>query len=115
MYNEPNIPVFWHPSVNATAYAELAITVGKGNRSFDDFLRCCLYLFLLNRLLWFIPLSNIPHFLYPIMDNDIAAIKNATPQEIFIGPATSQIDFPFVLQVFQTGVLQYFDAVSVHP
>jgi len=71
MYNEPNIG-FWKPQPNVTAYAELAVAVGK-------------------------------------------AIKQATPDEIYVGPATSTIDFNFIESVFKAGALQYFDAVSVHP
>jgi len=35
--------------------------------------------------------------------------------EIFVGPATSGMDYTYLEAVFQGGVLQYFDAVSVHP
>jgi len=35
--------------------------------------------------------------------------------EIFVGPATSGMDYTFLESTFQGGVLQYFDAVSVHP
>jgi hypothetical protein len=35
--------------------------------------------------------------------------------EAFIGPATSTIDFPFLEACFQTGLLEFWDAVSVHP
>ena len=43
------------------------------------------------------------------------AIRAATPGEAIIGPATSQIDFKFLETCFQAGLLQYWDAVSVHP
>ena len=43
------------------------------------------------------------------------AIRAAAPQEMFIGPATSGIDFNFLQSCFQGGLLDYFDAVSVHP
>ena len=43
------------------------------------------------------------------------AIKQATPDEIFIGPACSTMDFAFLETCFKGGVLEYFDAVSVHP
>ena len=35
--------------------------------------------------------------------------------EAFIGPATSTIDFPFLEVCFQAGLLEFWDAVSVHP
>jgi len=43
------------------------------------------------------------------------AVKTATPNEFLMGPATSKIDFNFLESVFEEGVLQYFDAVSIHP
>jgi len=36
-------------------------------------------------------------------------------REAFIGPATSTIDFPFLEACFQAGLLEFWDAVSVHP
>jgi len=35
--------------------------------------------------------------------------------EIYVGPATSQIDLKFIETTFPYGLLDYFDAVSVHP
>lgn len=35
--------------------------------------------------------------------------------EAFIGPATSTIDLPYLEACFKAGVLEFFDAVSVHP
>jgi hypothetical protein len=35
--------------------------------------------------------------------------------EAFIGPATSTIDLPYLEACFQAGLLDYWDAVSVHP
>jgi hypothetical protein len=43
------------------------------------------------------------------------AIKQAAPDETFVGPACSTMDFPFLEACFKGGVLEYFDAVSVHP
>ncbi|TAN11991.1 MAG: beta-1,4-xylanase [Chitinophagaceae bacterium] len=43
------------------------------------------------------------------------AIKKATPDEAFIGPATSGIALDFLKSCFQAGLLQYWDAVSLHP
>ncbi|KAH3765401.1 cellulase family glycosylhydrolase [Pelomyxa schiedti] len=43
------------------------------------------------------------------------AIKSLYPGEIFIGPATSQMDWTFLEGCFQGGLLNYFDYVSVHP
>src|SRR5436190_2769824 len=43
------------------------------------------------------------------------AIKAAAPEERYIGPATSGIDLPFIEASFKSGLLHYWDAVSVHP
>ncbi|MDQ3813396.1 MAG: glycoside hydrolase family 5 protein [Armatimonadota bacterium] len=43
------------------------------------------------------------------------AIRAATPGEAYIGPATSTIDFKFLEACFKGGLLEYWDAVSVHP
>ncbi len=43
------------------------------------------------------------------------AIKTALPDECVVGPATSGIDLPFIETCFKMGLLQYWDAVSVHP
>jgi hypothetical protein len=42
-------------------------------------------------------------------------IRAVAPNETFAGPATSTIDFAFLQSCFQGGLLDYFDAVSVHP
>lgn len=43
------------------------------------------------------------------------AIRAAAPREVIIGPATSGMDFPFLEACFQAGLLEWWDAVSVHP
>jgi polysaccharide biosynthesis protein PslG len=43
------------------------------------------------------------------------AIRQAAPDEPYVGPATSQIDFPFLEECFKAGLLEYWSAVSVHP
>lgn len=43
------------------------------------------------------------------------AIRETAPDELYIGPATSQIDFEFLESCFEAGLLEYWDAVSVHP
>jgi len=42
-------------------------------------------------------------------------LREAVPNEIYIGPATSGIDFDFLEKCFKAGLLDYWDAVSVHP
>lgn len=43
------------------------------------------------------------------------AIRTAAPREAIIGPATSGVDLPFLEACFRAGLLQWWDAVSVHP
>jgi hypothetical protein len=43
------------------------------------------------------------------------AIRAAAPGEAIIGPATSGIDFGFLDACFKAGLLDWWDAVSVHP
>jgi hypothetical protein len=43
------------------------------------------------------------------------ALRAVAPGEAFIGPATSGIPLAFLEACFQGGLLEYFDAVSVHP
>jgi len=43
------------------------------------------------------------------------AIKRAAPDEIYIGPACSGVDLPFLEACFKADLLEYWDAVSVHP
>ncbi|MDR0336234.1 MAG: hypothetical protein LBI18_04000 [Planctomycetaceae bacterium] len=43
------------------------------------------------------------------------AIRAVAPNELYIGPANSGIGFPFLEQCFKAGLLEYWDAVSVHP
>ena len=43
------------------------------------------------------------------------AIREATPGEAIVGPATAGVDFKFLEGCFQAGLLQWWDAVSVHP
>lgn len=43
------------------------------------------------------------------------AIRASAPDELYVGPATSKIDMPFLEACFEAGLLQYWDAVTVHP
>ncbi len=43
------------------------------------------------------------------------AIKRAYPGEYLCGPATSTIDMAFLEECFKAGLLEWWDAVSVHP
>ena len=43
------------------------------------------------------------------------AIREAAPSETIVGPATSGIDLPFLEECFKGGLLEFWDAVTVHP
>jgi hypothetical protein len=43
------------------------------------------------------------------------AIRSVAPDEIYTGPATAGIDFSFLESCFKAGLLEYWDAVTVHP
>ena len=43
------------------------------------------------------------------------SIREAAPQEVYIGPACSTMDFRFLEGCFKAGCLEYWSAVSVHP
>ena len=43
------------------------------------------------------------------------AIRAAAPGEMYVGPATSTLDFRFLETCFKGGLLTLWDAVSVHP
>ncbi len=43
------------------------------------------------------------------------AIRATAPDELYVGPATSRIDMPFLEACFEAGLLEYWDAVTVHP
>jgi polysaccharide biosynthesis protein PslG len=43
------------------------------------------------------------------------ALRQAEPDELYIGPATSTFGFRFLEECFKGGLLEYWSAVSVHP
>lgn len=43
------------------------------------------------------------------------ALREAAPDENYIGPATAGMDFSYLQKCFDAGLLQYFSAVTVHP
>ncbi|MBN1851959.1 MAG: hypothetical protein JW829_04515 [Pirellulales bacterium] len=67
---------------------------------------------------------NIPNFWKPkpnVQDYTALAlaasqaIRDAATEEAIIGPATSTVDLPFLEGCFRAGLLQWWDAVSIHP
>lgn len=60
------------------------------------------------------PRPNVEH--YTKLSNAVGkAIRAVAPDELYVGPVTSQIDLKFLEECFQAGCLEYWDAVSVHP
>jgi hypothetical protein len=45
----------------------------------------------------------------------VKAMKAKNSKELIIGPATSEVDLKFLEECFKAGLLNYWDAVSVHP
>ncbi len=43
------------------------------------------------------------------------AIRQSEPDELYVGAATSEIDLGFLETCFKAGLLEFWDAVSVHP
>lgn len=43
------------------------------------------------------------------------AIRKVVPEAIIIGPATSELPVPFIESFLSSGIIEYIDAVSVHP
>jgi polysaccharide biosynthesis protein PslG len=43
------------------------------------------------------------------------AVKSVVPNAVIIGPATSQIPFPFLETFLSSGIMEYLDGVSIHP
>ena len=60
------------------------------------------------------PKPNVADYILLTLETG-KALREKAPNELFIGPATSLIDINFLEQCFKAGVLEYWDAVSVHP
>jgi hypothetical protein len=43
------------------------------------------------------------------------ALRQAAPEETYIGPAMAGMDYTYLQKCFDAGVLEYFSAVTVHP
>jgi hypothetical protein len=60
------------------------------------------------------PKPNVEHYVKLALEVG-RAIRAAAPEELYIGPGTSQIDMEFLEACFQAGLLEYWCGVSVHP
>ncbi|KAL9647511.1 hypothetical protein ABK040_006871 [Willaertia magna] len=62
---------------------------------------------------WY-PKAN-PYNYYLLAKTVFELKEKVVPNEILVGPASTQMGFDFLEIIFQLGVLNYFDAVTVHP
>ncbi|RYG71101.1 hypothetical protein EON80_05790 [bacterium] len=60
------------------------------------------------------PKADIPNYIKLALATG-KALKAAAPGECYIGPALSWFDFSYFEPCFKAGLLNYWDAVSVHP
>jgi hypothetical protein len=88
LWNEPNIAGFWKPKPDVQQYIALAKTVAAALEKAG----------LRGRSRTFPP-----------------GTKREAAGECLVGPATSVIDLPFLDACFAAGLLEVFDAISVHP
>jgi len=88
LWNEPNIAGFWKPKPDVQQYIALAKTVAAALEKAG----------LRGRSRTF-PTGT----------------KRETAGECLVGPATSLVDLPFLDACFAAGLLEVFDAISVHP
>ena len=88
LWNEPNIAGFWKPKPDVQHYIALAKTVAAALEKAG----------LRGRSRTFPP-----------------GTKREAAGECLVGPATSVIDLPFLDACFAAGLLEVFDAISVHP
>lgn len=67
---------------------------------------------------------NVDHFWPPKADVEAyiklakavsAAIKKVAPQEAVVGPGSSHIPLDFLERIFQSGLLEHWSAITVHP
>ena len=88
LWNEPNIAGFWKPKPDVQQYIALAKTVAAA----------------LEKAGLRTKSRNFP-----------PGTKREAAGECLVGPATSVIDLPFLDACFAAGLLDVFDAISVHP
>ncbi len=60
------------------------------------------------------PKANVDEYIALALETG-KAIRQAAPNEWYIGPGVSGMDFGFMERCFRAGLLRYWDAVSFHP
>lgn len=105
--------------------ADQAVTTAVGRRAFARWAAAAVERFRGRGVVWEIwNEPNISHFWKPRPDVEqyaalaletARAIRAAAAGETIVGPATSTVDLAFLEGCFKAGLLQWWDAVSVHP
>ena len=96
----------------------------EGRRAFAQWAAAAVQRFKGRKILW--EMYNEPNIFFWKPKPDVRAytllalevgkaIRAVAPDEAYIGPATSEIDFAFLEECFKAGLLEYWSAVSVHP
>ena len=108
MWNAPN-GAFWNSPTKTADYIALAKATGEALRKAGLTRRDALSRVPL--------LPEAPATTEPSAPSEESGTRGSASLrgEAFIGPATSTIDLPFLEACFQAGLLDYWDAVSVHP
>jgi hypothetical protein len=102
-----------------------SVVTGEGRRAFAQWAAAAAKRFQGRGVVWEIwNEPNIDKFWAPQPDVDqyaalaiaaARAIREAAPGEAIVGPATSAVDFEFLEGCFDAGLLEWWDAVSIHP
>ncbi len=109
---------------NALYEAESAVTTEAGRRAFSRWAGAAAFHFRGHGILWEIwnepnggfwkPKANVDDYAALALAA-AKAIHAAAPGEAVIGPATSGVDLKFIEGCCKAGLLDWWDAVSVHP
>ena len=109
MWNEPNHEGFWKPKADVQQYIALARATGEALRSAGLIRRDTL-----PRVPDQLGTPALPDA-HPSSEESGTRGSASLRGEAYIGPATSEIDLPYLEACFKAGLLEFWDAVSVHP
>ncbi len=104
---------------------ELSVRTEEGRRAFADFAEAAAKRFSGKGILWEIwNEPNISQFWKPQPDIEnycllvsatASRVKSADPSGLLVAPATSGIPFDWLEECFKRGLLEWIDALTVHP
>jgi hypothetical protein len=110
---------------NGLYESERSVRTDEGRRAFAAFAAAAAKRYAGRRILWEIwNEPNIKQFWVPqpdvenycrLVEAAAAAIRQADPNALVVAPATSTIPFGWLEECFQRGLLNWIDALSVHP